>query len=168
MLCMWCWRRKGYGLWTSLVLFGLILGCNERLVFSTGFAGEGWLYSTATVPRNIWMETHLCAANSCNQDKQVITLMTIKGALNNPWPLMTSVGNQQELQQLQLQTVKPNIIKFGDFLIVGQVIICYIQYIVLLHQYYWCMCHNIAFKWHQGGDDHKFWMKKLAVEVKAP
>lgn len=42
--------------------------CNRHIIFSIGFAGEDWLRTSASVSGHIWMETHLCAANSCSQD----------------------------------------------------------------------------------------------------
>lgn len=37
-------------------------------VLSTGFAGEGRLHPSASVAGHVWMEAHLRAANSCNQN----------------------------------------------------------------------------------------------------
>lgn len=68
VLCVWCLKGEGWGSCSGLGFFGLIVGWNGHLVFSTGFAGEGRLCPSATVTGHIWMEAHLCAANSCNQD----------------------------------------------------------------------------------------------------
>lgn len=65
---MWRLRDKRSGLCAFLGLFELIVSCNGHLIFSTGFAGQGWLCSSASVSGHIWMEAYLCATNSCNQD----------------------------------------------------------------------------------------------------